>query len=81
MQQQKQTELQTKKKLATDLESYYLSLPNADINHLYLVAKGIFNHEVIKQDNDKLVIPCIGINQPFKGKLQSIQTISSNGFK
>ena len=49
MQQQKQTELQTKKKLATDLESYYLSLPNADINHLYLVAKGISNHEAIKQ--------------------------------
>lgn len=46
-----------KKKLATNLESYYLSLPNAYINHLYLVAKSIFNHEVIKQDNDKLVIP------------------------
>ncbi len=47
----------------------------------YLVAKGIQSHEAIRQDKDKLIIPCIGIDEPFKGKLQSIQTILPNGFK
>ena len=81
LQQQKQKEIETKQSLADDLESYYLSLPNADSSHPYLVAKGIPNHEAIKQDGDKLVIPCIGSNEPFKGKLQTIQTIATNGFK
>lgn len=81
LQQQKQVEIQAKQILADDLESYYLSLPKADSSHPYLVAKGIANHEAIKQDGNKLVIPCIGIDTPFKGKLQSIQTIHPNGFK
>ena len=81
IQQQRQTELQEKKNLADKLESYYLSLPKADDNHPYLVDKCIRSHEAIKQDKDKLVVPCIGINEPFKGKLQSIQTILPNGYK
>ncbi|QUE31394.1 DNA primase [Francisella philomiragia] len=81
IQQQKKAELQSKQELASKLESYYLSLPSADDSHPYLVAKGIKSHEAIKQDNDKLIIPCIGINKPFNGKLQSIQTILPNGFK
>lgn len=81
LQQQKQAELQSKQKLAKKLEAYYLSLPNANDNHPYLIAKGIKSHEAIKQDKDKLIIPCIGIDIPFKGKLQSIQQIYPNGFK
>ncbi|MFT4693584.1 MAG: putative DNA primase/helicase [Francisella sp.] len=81
LQQQKQKDIEAKKSLAVDLESYYLSLPNADSSHPYLVAKDIPNHEAIKQDDSKLVIPCIGINEPFDGKLQTIQTIANNGFK
>ncbi|AJI45122.1 DNA primase [Francisella tularensis subsp. novicida] len=81
LQQQKKAELQSKQELAKKLESYYISLPIADDNHPYLVAKGIKSHEAIKQDKDKLIIPCIGIDEPFKGKLQSIQTILPNGFK
>ena len=81
LQQQKKAELQSKQELASKLESYYLSLPKADDTHPYLVAKGIKSHEAIKQDKDKLIIPCIGIDEPFKGKLQSIQTILPNGFK
>ena len=60
MQQQRKAEVQAKQSLAVDLDSYYLSLPNADSSHPYLVAKGIANHEAIKQDGNKLVIPCIG---------------------
>lgn len=78
LQQQKQSELDSKQKLAKKLEAYYLSLPKADNNHPYLLDKGIRSHESIKQDKDKLVVPCIGINEPFKGKLQTIQTISFN---
>ena len=81
MQQQKKAELQSKQELASKLESYYLSLPKAHDSHPYLVAKGIKSHESIKQDKDKLIIPCIGIDEPFRGKLQSIQTILPNGFK
>ena len=81
LQQQKKAELQSKQELASKLESYYLYLPKADDTHPYLVAKGIKSHEAIKQDKDKLIIPCIGIDEPFKGKLQSIQTILPNGFK
>ncbi|WP_265658072.1 DNA primase [Francisella philomiragia] len=81
IQQQKKVELQSKQQLASKLESYYISLPIADGNHPYLVAKGIKSHEAIKQDGDKLIIPCIGIDEPFKGKLQSIQTILPDGFK
>ncbi|MGQ4004388.1 DNA primase [Francisellaceae bacterium CB52] len=81
LQQQKQKEIDTKKSIASKLESYYLSLSKADDSHPYLVAKGIKSHEAIKQDKDKLIIPCIGIDEPFKGKLQSIQTILPNGFK
>ncbi|AEB27871.1 DNA primase [Francisella hispaniensis] len=81
LQQQKKAELQSKQELASKLESYYLSLPNADDSHPYLVAKGIKSHEAIKQDKNRLIIPCIGIDEPFKGKLQSIQTILPNGFK
>ncbi|QIW10593.1 DNA primase [Francisella sp. LA112445] len=81
VQQQKKAELQSKQELAKKLGAYYLSLPKANDNHAYLVAKGIKSHGVIKQDKDKLIIPCIGIEEPFKGKLQSIQTILPNGFK
>ncbi|ABK88925.1 DNA primase [Francisella tularensis subsp. novicida] len=81
LQQLKKVELQSKQELASKLEDYYKSLPIANDNHPYLVAKGINNHEAIKQDKDKLIIPCIGIDEPFKGKLQSIQTILPNGFK
>ena len=81
IQQYKQAELQSKQKLAQELESYYTSLPQAKDNHPYLVAKNVKSHEVIKQDKDNLIIPCFGIDEPFNGKLQSIQTISPNGFK
>jgi phage/plasmid primase-like uncharacterized protein len=81
LQQQKKVELQSKQELASKLESYYLSLSKADDTHPYLVAKGIKSHEAIKQDKDKLIVPYIGIDEPFKGKLQSIQIILPNGFK
>jgi phage/plasmid primase-like uncharacterized protein len=83
--QQKQQDIQNikdKQILSNDLQSYYLSLPLANNNHPYIIAKSINNHEVIKQDDDnKLVIPCIGTTKPFTGKLQTIQQIHSNGFK
>ena len=79
--QENEQAIKDKQVLAVDLKDYYLSLPNADSSHPYLVAKGIKSHEAIKLDKDKLIIPCIGIDEPFKGKLQSIQTILPNGFK
>ena len=82
--QQKQQDIQNiqdKQVQAVDLKSYYLSLPNANNNHPYLVSKSINNHEAIKQDGNKLVIPCIGSIEPFMGILQTLQYIYSNGFK
>lgn len=73
-------EVQRQVKKAKKLEKYFSTLPRADINHPYLVNKDVY-HDDIRQDKDLLIIPGYGMQAPFIGEFQTIQKITSTGFK
>ena len=76
--QKAQIEKEEMQKIKSEnLHILYDMLPLADTNHPYLIKKNISNHELIRQKDNMLVIPCYC----FKGKIQTIQYIFNDGSK